>query len=285
VHGEYAAADKEMTELAQRVDSLDGKELYRLARLQEDLDGLPAAYDTFGRLAEALPDNAAAQFHWGRAQFEPAFASAETAFYKAMELDIELVPDISKWLKSGYERENRPADFARFEPYAARFDELRQRANAERDVVKLEDELVAPQLTDAQRAALHRHVELHPEMRKVYLVEKKTTTFQRHRVFLVVFDVNTMHDNVEIKEERWLARVADSFAMTLPFLNNPFAIIVTKKSTWGARLRDLEGALIYERQVSGGARTWSFIKAAYGLLVLAILVVAVGYMLYGWLTS
>lgn len=284
-HGEYSAADREMARLAARVDSLDLDGFYRLARLQEDLDGLPAAFNTFRRLAAAHPENAAAQFHWGRALFDNAFPAAETAFYNALDLDIELVPNVAPFLRAGYEREGRPGDFSRFEPYAARFEALRNQANKERESIKLDDELVAPTLNEDERNALRGHIAQYDEIRRVYLAEKKTTAFKYHRVFLLGFDVNTYHNNVELDEGRWLARVTNSFAVALPFLNNPFSVNVEKKTSWGQRLLGLEGALIYERRVSAGARAKSIAKSFYEVTAFLLVVVAVGYLIYVWLSG
>ena len=269
---EYAAAIAEMQELRDR-DDPERQELLRLAQLEENLEGIGASLPTHERLASQHADDASIQFGLGRASLGANREAAHRAFLRCLELDVSYYPDVARYLQADVPEEVH----ARLVDFEREFEEAREKANRERESVSIDDNLVALELNDDIRRALSEYAARFPEIRRLYLVEKPVLHFRHDRVFLVGFDLNKWHDNVETDASKWLQRASADFARQFPSLNRPYSTLVTKKSPWADRLANIEGSLIYEGSGKSKRTVWQKIKLVYWIvLLIGIAVVVIG---------
>ena len=122
-----------------------------------------------------------------------------------------------------------------------------------------------------------------PEIRRLFLVEKTVHHMKHDPVFLLAFEVNKWHDNVEVDEQKWISRVSTSFANEFPWLNRPFSALVEKDGAWDQHLPGIEGALIHQGTGKSKRTLWGKIKFGYWILIAIVLVGFVIAKLTGWM--
>jgi hypothetical protein len=207
----------------------------------------------------------------GRVSFGENRDAAFQAFLQCLSLVVSYFPDVAR-----YAQGELPGDVdGKLAAYRETYQQTREKANKERESIAVEDELVSVDLGDDLKRAIKEHAALFPEIKQLFVVEKRVQHFQHDRVFLLGFDVNSWHDNVEADESKWLQRASDSFAERFPGLNKPFATLVSKKSRWPARLAEINGALVYEGSGKSKRTTWQQLKLGYWLIVLVGVLVVI----------
>jgi hypothetical protein len=283
-HQEYLSAERELKGLRARRDGLSEDELLRLARMEEGLIGQESSIDTYRALVERFPESAIAHFHWGRLHIESDLAAAEAALLACLDRDIELVPDVSRLLRYGFEKVRREEAPASLTPYLGKYEKIVEHANSERSSVSTDDRIAEHDLTNEQLEHLRQQLSAYPEIRRLHLAEKSLEVLQYHKVYVLAFTISRYHDNVEVKEEKWLGRVMDALAPALPVPNTPFGLILEAGSPWTATFEALENSLVYEGHRTLGQRIWAGTKTLYGVLAVAIFIGLVGYIAYTLLT-
>ena len=123
---------------------------------------------------ERYPESAVSHFHWGRMHLESDFPKAEPALYKSVELDIDFVPDVARFLQYGYDKADRRNDYENFKPFIEKFQALQSQADEERSAISTEDNLVPAEMDEATMTAMRTHLaEKYPEIKQVFLVIKQ----------------------------------------------------------------------------------------------------------------
>ena len=227
------------------------------------------------------PENAAAQFHWGRVNLEQDFNTAEHALLKSAELDLEFVPEVQHLLAPEYEqRDHNPS---RLQALVEQYEETVSQAQAERESVSLEDELRPIHAQTERAEALSRFLSKEfPEIRKLYAVEKVVAHFGNDKAMLLALDVNRFHDNVEVNEQKWLDRASEAIGNAFPEYMPSYRLLLEKNNPWREKLDGIDGALIYQRKLSPLRRVWAGLKTAYLFFLLLMLVGLVGYFILNW---
>ncbi|MDJ0847287.1 MAG: M48 family metalloprotease [Myxococcota bacterium] len=284
-HRAYREAEDRLASLSSQRASLDEPGLLQLASLEEDLVDADAARSTLAELVERFPESAEARFHQGRLLFEGDFPASERAFVACVERDLEWLPDALRYVRHRYEQDGREIDSSPLHPFVERYQQRVERANEERESVNADDTFVAAHLSDEEREGLVERLARYPEIRALDLVEKEAEQFREHRMFVLGLSVNKLHDNVEVKEEKWLDRVSPSISEVLPDPHTYFPLFVEKRSPWIATFSGVEGARVYERSVSGMKRTWETAKTVYSIVFLLLFVGLLGFLAWSWLRS
>ena len=267
-HEDFVASRTELEQLRTRED-LDRDGLFRRAWLAEHVDGTESTRDDYRKLVEMAPDDPVAQYHWGRVNIGIDKALGQSALLRAAELDIENYPGVAQLIGADGTDEVR----GQLETLRQRYEEIVAGANAERESVSVEDELSAVDLNEEFRSALVEFAGRFTEIRRLFLVEKQVRFMTDNRVFLLGFDINYYHDDVETGQGKWLSRVTNEFSTTFPGLNSPFAVVIEKKSPWVAKLEGIDGALVY---TGTGKKPRSFLGIIKtGLVWMIILIIAI----------
>jgi Zn-dependent protease with chaperone function len=284
-HQEFCAAAEKLSTLRSKRDSLDQADLLELAMLEETIEGEGVALATLEQLARRFPESGDARFHLGRLRFQDDPAGSEAAFLECVERDIEWIPNVMQFMRYKYEREGADITASPFARYAEEFESRVERANDERESVNADDAFVVPGLDPAEKARFLEIVSDYPEIRRLELLEKEAEQFKQNRLFVLGIQLNTFHNNVEVNEEKWVARVSPILSEALPVPNAFFTILLNEKSPWLETFANAEGALLYEAEVSGLRRTWEAIKTTFQILTFLIFVLALGYLGYTWLIA
>ncbi len=284
-HRAFQEAEGRLASLAKQRASLDEPGLLQLASLEEDLVGQEAAQSTLGEVVERFPDSAEARFHQGRLLFDSDFPAAERAFLACVERDLEWLPDAIRYVRHRYDQEDRELEASPLFPFIERYRQRVERANEERESVSASDAFVPPRLTEEERKRLIECLAGYPEIRALDLVEKEPEHFSGDRMFVLGLSVNKYHDNVELKDEKWMARVPPVISEALPTPNTYFSLFVEKRGPWIETFAAVEGARVYERSVSRGRRVWETAKTAYQVVFLLLFVALLGYLAWAWLRS
>ncbi len=148
-----------------------------------------------------------------------------------------------------------------------------------------DDAFLPPRLSPEERKELTECLATYPEIRALDLVEKEPENFSGDRIFVLGLTVNKLHDNVEVKEDKWLARVPPLIAEALPGPSTYFSLFVEKRSPWIATFAGVEGARVYERSVSLSRRLWEIAKTTYQIVFLLFFVGLLGFLAWTWLRS
>ena len=275
-YSQFQASREELARMRE-VEDHDRQSLLHLASLEENLGNRERARDCYRRLVEMHPDDASAQFNWGRVNAGNDTATSEAALLRAVELDIWFMPNARQFLQ-----EASPDNRERLASLEQTFDKECELADQERQSVTVEDSLIAVDMNEEFRAALVAHTQNYPEVRRLFLVEKPVQHMQHSRVFLLAFDVNYYHDNVETKEDQWFSRVAQDYSNAFPGLNRPFVAPVNKKSAWAERLPQIEGALVYEGTGKSKRTFFGYLKLSLYILLVAVIAFALLSNAMGW---
>ncbi len=284
VNADYVATEDEMATLQKQAANLPAEDLFRLAQLEESLRGDDVARKRYRQLVDALPENAGAQFHWGRITLDSEFSLAETALLKSAELDLELVPNVESLLRPVYEQGS--GNTAALDGLVERYRQKTDAASQERAEISLDDELKPVAVESERLESIARWLkEKFPEIQCAYAVQKRLEHFSDEPAILLAFVIDRYHDNVEVDEDKWLSRAVDSISREFPELYSSYSLILEKKGLWLERLSAVGGARFYVQNTSFLGRSWGFIKFVYSLLAGIALIVVGIYFAYQWLTG
>ena len=265
-HKQHIDALEELEELRAQRTTLTEEQLFRLANLEETLNSPEAALAVYRSITEKFPELARAFFHVGRLTFGTDSAAAANEFLKGLERDLELMQHTQPYLQYFYDREPDAAGSEAYSDLLAQYEQLRQQANTERQSVSLEDDLVSHELTAEQLSGVHECLTQFPEIGQAYIAEKPVAHFQNSRLYLLGFRLNRFQENVWTEDKKWLNQVLTEIGQTCPELNQPFGVILEKRTPWVARFESLDRSLIYERHVSRGRRIWFWIRKGFWTL-------------------
>jgi len=279
-HESYRSADATIEALRARRAELSGEELLRLARMEEDLDGQDAAFGTYRELVERFPDYADAHFHWARVQIERDLDAAEAALVACLERDIEFTPDAQRLLHYGYDAARRDGESPHLAPFLERYNQIAERANAERESATSDDRFAAHRVGDNRLAPLRERLRGHPEILKAFLVEKTVDHLKYRPVYVLGLEIDSYHGKVGVNQGKWLTQRVDEFAGTLPQPSTLFAVVLNAKSPWNPVFARFDNAPIHAADRTRIQRARAWVRRAYAVLFLVGVVVLVGFILY-----
>ncbi|MFK8029124.1 MAG: M48 family metalloprotease [Gammaproteobacteria bacterium] len=278
-HQQYAAAEDELAQLMSQKDELiDGQKMYRLASLQESLNGTTESRPYFKRLVEEHRDSAVAQFHWGRVNIESNIDVAEEALLASVQLDLEMTPDVRRVLTYGYEQHGVAERAIKLSPFEEKYEKFVQASEEESGNISTEDKLIAPSIDPELLDTFRNHLqENHPEINKLYVVQKDLEVTKGKSVFLFAYFLDIMHDNVEdFDDDEWVHQYTQNIIADYPVFGSPFSLVLIKPSPWIEHLEAIEGSLLHEGSRSTMdklKRAWTWIQVGFGVVAVIAVVV------------
>ena len=80
-------------------------------------------------------------------------------------------------------------------------------------------------------------------------------------------------------------RVMPIVADALPKPNTYFTVLLKKNSPWIEKFASVEGARVYDQDISALSDAWRKIKVGFSFFALLVFVVAAGYLAWSWFTG
>ncbi|MGR8921038.1 MAG: hypothetical protein ACU85V_15590 [Gammaproteobacteria bacterium] len=268
-HEEWRALEGKLAALRAREPALDRDELLEMAFTIESLDGIAAAEDTLAALVERFPEWGLARFHLARARADADFEQAERDFVRAVELDIRLFPHALEWVEDYHRPDGEPGRAARvFGELEARWDRVVEQANAERESCTTAERYLPHGLDEGAVGVLQSLFAARPEVYGVWLMQKEVRYFPDSPPYVFVFDIDYMHDAVNVKQDRWLENVLDDIARIAPGMT-AFGVVLDETSEWPQVIAPFAPVYRSEKQKPG---RW---RRALGLVSSVLLLVVV----------
>ncbi len=244
-HEQWEAARSRLKELRTQETPLTRNEELELVNTIESVEGMERARPAYAAMAQRFPDWSVVQWNHARAQYDVDYPAAEAAFVKAVELDLDLAPHAYSWIHGHYEALGQ-AETAEdvIGALYTQWKEIADQAADERDRLSVDDTYAEHQLSDNRLRALEELFAKHKEIYKVWILRKEVIHRPESPPYLFAFDVDALHNNMNLSEQTWIERILAEIGEQEPEMET-FALVLGSNVPQWRQLTDVH-APVYE---------------------------------------
>jgi Zn-dependent protease with chaperone function len=264
---EHARA--ELAELAGRAEALKPDELRSYAALTARFHGDAAARPLYANLVAALPDDAQANFAFGRILVEAGDLEGVAYLDKAVALAPQSAIAAAEVALPLLERKDRVTDIAIFRERARQRRALVDKAQDERTAPLSDSELGPHRLSDVELARAQAALAEHPELMRVYVARRR---FQYLADESPEYVVGVVRKNPGRGSDATLAaqRLLRAVASILDLPGETSVVLLDQAPRVFRKLKAIPEALVFDRGRRWHVSTGSRVRlAGLALLLLA----------------